>query len=973
MVNFFNGLFANDAKKAKVGEAVARATSISGGYGNSFNDDTGFNDLGYAISRGMERVTWVATCVDLIAKMQASVPMTLRQYTLSAQGQDKYISRIDRLLNRRANPYEDAFVFRQRLSMQLLLSSKGAFIETIKSDAGVIVELYLLPPSQVEPVRDPKKFVAGYMITRDDGATEMLPPDRVVWIKAYPHPDNPYRQLPPLVSAKLAVETDWLAKMFNRNFLRNDGRPGTLIALNGQVDPEDAKEIRNRFEGGGSTAGRTMVIEAESMQVQDMSGRPRDMQWDEAIRGSKEEILAAFKVPDSMLGNAAGRCLRQTENVHLSDGSVKPASELVGKTFKLLQPTTHGIIEVDGEASWDKTTKIYRITTFSGRTLETNGKHPLQMAQVSENQRFKERVVPFGWTPMEAIKSHYDRYDSHDTGVYTEVAVPYNFPHVPSTHMDEDDAYDAGVKRSVVPDIVFTSQKDAQLAFLSGLYSERGRMSQHSSFDMVVPTHDYAERLQRLLLRVGVHGSITVEKEKHVVKIGHKVNMLSFLAQIDLTGPNKDRANAVFARLSTKTMPSPLLNRTFGLHDGLMWDRVLSVEEIGTDKTVAVTVPNGNTYLSLFWEHNTYNNAGQEVENFWNVCMKPHCNSIANGLDAVTGVVGDDLYVEFDYSTVDVLQAALRRRYDKAAQDLARGAISLDDYRKVIGEKPLNLPGSRVYIHPSGLVIGNEDDVDAVSQAYVIGQRGDAGSASAIGTPNPFLQGATATGGTGTVGGVADQIQGEVAANGADATQSINQIAARAMRSADGTGADDNSANPNANTEVSDRIEEMRNKALRANFKPQQKQILEAFVVGSLDNWAAHQLEVVTERIDHVKARKGTRHWVGEEKSMEPLDVEYAVKSENWYTDPVIIKRITKYVENSFDVNEKQIEYIQDSLKSYLTRHTDNLKNFIAQEDSLGHNVAEIKANTAKAFDDQLSNDNSQRVARWINDIVFGD
>jgi hypothetical protein len=70
---------------------------------------------------------------------------------------------------------------------------------------------------------------------------------------------------------------------------------------------EDAEELRRRFSGGPSNAGQTTVIEADGLSVQDMSSNPRDVQWQEAVRGSKEDILLAFGVPESVLGNASGR------------------------------------------------------------------------------------------------------------------------------------------------------------------------------------------------------------------------------------------------------------------------------------------------------------------------------------------------------------------------------------------------------------------------------------------------------------------------------------------------------------------------------------------------------------------------------------------------------------------------------------------------------------------------------------------
>lgn len=275
-------------------------------------------DIDKAIAHGYERVMMVFRCVDAISSAQADIPIVVRRGDIYDGELVEYES-IDRLLNGTPNSYEDAWQFRYRLSSQLLLSRRGAFIEMIPSRIGGVAELHLLPPGEVRPIPgeppSPEEFAAGkrqqfvdgYEITRADGVIEELPPDRVIWIKAKPHPTDPYMQMTPLVANGLAIETDFFARLFNRNFLMNDGRPGMLVTIQGQLNHEDATEVKRRFSGGYSQAGQTTVIEAEGLQVEDLAANPRDVQWAEAVRGSDEDIRTAFGTPESVLGNASGR------------------------------------------------------------------------------------------------------------------------------------------------------------------------------------------------------------------------------------------------------------------------------------------------------------------------------------------------------------------------------------------------------------------------------------------------------------------------------------------------------------------------------------------------------------------------------------------------------------------------------------------------------------------------------------------
>lgn len=304
MPSFLRGLF--ETKSSAPPNPIPRAIS---------NSRTGFAggmpgsqvwDTDQAINQGYERVIWVYRCIDAIASNSAAVPMVVRKYD-GKDGMDVVDPELLTVLNRRPNIYETATQFRYRLASQLLLSRRGVFIEVVRNRMGRPSELHLLPPGATTPIPDPKKYVTGYSVqTTHQGQVE-LDPHQVIWIKAKPHPTDVYAQMTPLVSAGLAIDTDWLARLYNRNFLANDGRPGLIVAVQGQLMPEDAEEIRRRFSGGPTSAGQTTVIEADNITATDMSSTPRDSMWQETVKGSKEDILLAFGTPESVLGNASGR------------------------------------------------------------------------------------------------------------------------------------------------------------------------------------------------------------------------------------------------------------------------------------------------------------------------------------------------------------------------------------------------------------------------------------------------------------------------------------------------------------------------------------------------------------------------------------------------------------------------------------------------------------------------------------------
>lgn len=952
-MGFLDGLFENKAvtnKKTKPisKEVVSRA--VAGGntwYGGSSSKW----DVDRAVTQAYDRVIWVFRCVDAIASNQATVPIILKEYDTDAghKIEDKDLSK---LLNHRTNPFEDSWAFRYRLSSQLLLSTKGAFIELVRNGLDEVVEMYLLDPGSIEPIKDDKRWISGYKVRRANGSFEEIGTDDIVWVRVRPHPTDPYSQVTPITSAAIPIETDILARIFNRNFLKNDGRPGMLIGINGDISPEDAEELKSMFSGGYNIAGQTRVIEADNINVADLSTRPRDAQWNEATKTSKEDILLAFGVSESVLGNSSGRCLRATEKVHLSSGKIKKAQELVGSKFKLLQPTAEGELkEVNAVAEYAEFEDIYKITTFSGRTLETNSKHPLFMAASAAMGPFKRDIYPWGWTPMGEIKNHFDSNDAKGDAMFTEVAVPIAFDQTSENSFDYDSLFDLGAEGKTISDSLFTSDKEAQVAFISGLYSAHGLLSQHTSFDIYPISKEYADKLQTLLIRLGVHSVVSKKKMKHLVSISGKINMFNFLSQLELEGEAKDKAAAVWERLESDKSREHNAFRTDGLPAGMIWDRVYSIENIGRDQTVALTVEGDHSYVGLFWEHNTYNNADSEEENFWSKTMVPHCDSIARALEPLTGDDQDDKYLAFDYTTVDVLQRVQRRKEDAIKQDFARGIITANDVRKAMGLPEIDSPYARVLFHPSRLV-GGEDpaDVEAIRYLPVIGQTLDSGP----GFNNPFGN-TSATGGDGVVGGANDLVQGELAANGTgEEQQTINDQAARTLRSAATTGIADAAANPNAIVEVRERVDRLLSsrkdmpryevKQLNITDDPYRdlRNKMQGFIEGNLESWSNRQLDVVKDRVNHVKVRKGTRHWEGEVGTKE-LDTAYVVNAQEWVNDI------------HSGVKEKMLELLYTEYKKTVNTLSDQG----TKVDLVPASISDILSNVIKQIDDAALNQSS--------------
>ena len=260
-----------------------------------------------AVADGLERVVWVYRCVDAIASDESRLPIVWRQGHPEEGDEVKPSAEpLWKLLNRRANPYESAQAFRYRLSTQLLLCKQGVFVEIVRARDKSVSALYLLPPHRTSPIPDPDTFVSGYECVGSSGEIYRLRPEQVLWIRR-PHPLDPYLGMTPMESAGLAVDVDFYARMYNRNFMMNDGRPGGVLNVKGYLSQEDADELESRFNGGTTRAGKVTVLESDGVEYVDTSTSARDMQYAETRTAMMKEILMAFGVPETRAGDSSQR------------------------------------------------------------------------------------------------------------------------------------------------------------------------------------------------------------------------------------------------------------------------------------------------------------------------------------------------------------------------------------------------------------------------------------------------------------------------------------------------------------------------------------------------------------------------------------------------------------------------------------------------------------------------------------------
>lgn len=359
-----------------------------------------------ATTDAYEREPYVFRSIHALAVAISRLPVVLRKDDpWNGEILDTTEDPLLQVLNRRANGMEFGTAFKYRLVTQLMLSKRGIFVERIKSNGGKLLGLHLLDPDCTHPITptmeelraDPSLMVSRYDVKLPGLPTFEVPAEDVCWIR-WPHPINVYSGVTPIESLGLSIDTAFYARLHNRTFLANDGRPGGVLALKGRLSPDETAELQSRF-GGKQPAGRTTVLSVDDATYLDTAATPREMAYSELRNAMKEEVLTGVGTPESVAGNASGRTFdnadAEAENWYTYD--VMPNAELIGQALSIW---TAGGDDDDNVVGFD-TSKINVLQRFE--RLRENQLSTLFQAGLISRGEFRKETGRKPLTDEEAL------------------------------------------------------------------------------------------------------------------------------------------------------------------------------------------------------------------------------------------------------------------------------------------------------------------------------------------------------------------------------------------------------------------------------------------------------------------------------------------------------------------------------------------------------------------------------------------
>ena len=179
--------------------------------------------------------------------------------------------------------------------------------------------------------------------------TYYLAPWQVIQFKFF-NPKSPYRGMSPMNSVASGIELDMMAARHQRSVMQKAGNPSGFIAEKGErpafMDDKERQAFKTQIEemyGGVENAGRIGILPFGLEWIRTALS-PADMEFVDQRKWTREEILAVYHVPKSIVSitEDLNYATQQSQDFNFWDKCLIPIARLCEDTIDgtLLYPLT---------------------------------------------------------------------------------------------------------------------------------------------------------------------------------------------------------------------------------------------------------------------------------------------------------------------------------------------------------------------------------------------------------------------------------------------------------------------------------------------------------------------------------------------------------------------------------------------------------------------------------------------------------
>jgi HK97 family phage portal protein len=272
--------------------------------------------------------------------------------------------------------------------------------------AGKPIELWPVRPDRMAPVRDPKRFITGYVYrSPEDGKLIPLRLDEVVMLRT-PAPWDAYRGAGVVQTLMNTLYGSKYAAEWNRRFFENNAIPGGVVEMPVRLSPDEWDEFQLRWAEShrGVRNAHTVAMLEHGAKWIDAKITQRDMEFPELRRASREEIREAFAVHGQVLGISenVNRANAEAGEYGWAKRLIVPRAERIkdalnGPYLRLFKKFGEGFAfayanPVPENREQDNAERTSKAQVFA--TLKGAGVHPDDAAQVAGLPKMRMAPTP---------------------------------------------------------------------------------------------------------------------------------------------------------------------------------------------------------------------------------------------------------------------------------------------------------------------------------------------------------------------------------------------------------------------------------------------------------------------------------------------------------------------------------------------------------------------------------------------------
>lgn len=248
-----------------------------------------------------EVYSWVRRAVGIIVDATATLPIVV----LDAKNKTIEAHPLADLL-KHGNDSQTMAEIASLWTINMMLAGES-FLEIVNDTRNRPVELWNRRPDYIGVIPDASRpefpTAAGYLYSQEAASgARRIEPERMVHSR-FMNPVNDWRGIAPIAAAREGIIIDLHAQQWSKNFLKNNARPDfAIVAPQGVTSSERERYLADFVRRNQGNQHLPVILENGITDIKSFSFPPKDIEWLQQRKYSREEVATVFGIPEEILG-----------------------------------------------------------------------------------------------------------------------------------------------------------------------------------------------------------------------------------------------------------------------------------------------------------------------------------------------------------------------------------------------------------------------------------------------------------------------------------------------------------------------------------------------------------------------------------------------------------------------------------------------------------------------------------------------